>query len=681
MGEPSAFNRRAFEEAFRDFVSHTKIITKNEGLTAIKLYRAQEYALSGILDGLENDIHYFVILKARQLGITTITLLLDLFWCGLYPGLQGAIVTDTDPNKEKLRLLVQEILDNLPPSHPLPVAKHNRNGIVFRAPHAGASPSMIDYLVAGTKKRTGSLGRSRALNFCHMTEAAQYGDEEGWESLKSAFSHRYPARLYVVESTAHGYNLFHNEWEDAVADDIAKKAVFIGWWQHDDYQYERGTPLFQRYGYADLSDDEREVAEIVKTDYGWEITREQWAWYRHRKDPQRRANSEEIDSERAEMVEVEYPSHPEEAFRMSGSPFLPGKVLDESMKTASKRRFKGYTYHFGLQFTAMRRQPVGAARIAQLKVWEEPVPHGRYIVAADPAYGASDTADRFCVEVLRCYSDRLEQVAEFCTTACEPFQFTWVLADLCGWYGSCRWILEIQGPGAAVMTEFRHLQTLLSTGKLAMPGVEPDEEPGIDPATGRPRRPAPSPLANVRTYLYHRPDALSGSYNIHWQTSHTTKPPMMAAFGDYFLMGQLIVNSVQAHVEMKTLVRKGISVEADGNKKDDRPLALAMGVRAWIDWERDELQASGRSYAVEKGRDEADESGNINYMGYVMNAHFQRKATERRDEIRRNRKSNWNWIIFAVVCLSSLPGIADRYGMSRSNVRAIVSGATWRGGP
>src|SRR6266436_849416 len=112
-----AFHRRTFERSFRDFLRHVTILSKDAGYTSFQLYDlpghkgqgVQEYALQSIFDGLDNDVHWFVLLKARQLGITTLSLLLDLFWCAMYPGLQGAICTDTEPNKEKIRLLIIEI--------------------------------------------------------------------------------------------------------------------------------------------------------------------------------------------------------------------------------------------------------------------------------------------------------------------------------------------------------------------------------------------------------------------------------------------------------------------------------------------------------------------------------------------------------------------------------------------
>src|SRR5262249_5562356 len=149
-----------------------------------------------------------------------------------------------------------------------------------------------------------------------------------------------------------------------------------------------------------------------------------------------------------------------------------------------------------------------------------------------------------------CYSDRLVQCAEFCTPTVEPFQFTWIIADLCGWYKNARFILEINGPGEAVMTEFRHLQTLLDTGKIQPHRYEEDTAEGTDDDfRNRGGRRPPSPLLNIRNYLYHRPDAFGAQYNIHWKTNQQNKTAILTQLGDQFMMGKLIINSVYALAE------------------------------------------------------------------------------------------------------------------------------------
>ena len=65
---------------------------------------SQRYFVDCIAEGLNDyDIHYFVILKGRQLGITTICLAFDLYWNFKHKALQGTLVTHNDNTREFMR--------------------------------------------------------------------------------------------------------------------------------------------------------------------------------------------------------------------------------------------------------------------------------------------------------------------------------------------------------------------------------------------------------------------------------------------------------------------------------------------------------------------------------------------------------------------------------------------------
>jgi len=89
---------------FYKFCSELKIETKEEGLKKMgNLLGTQKYVMEEIQKGLAEDIHFFVILKGRQLGITTVSLALDLYWQFTHPGWQGTLVADTEENRDMFR--------------------------------------------------------------------------------------------------------------------------------------------------------------------------------------------------------------------------------------------------------------------------------------------------------------------------------------------------------------------------------------------------------------------------------------------------------------------------------------------------------------------------------------------------------------------------------------------------
>jgi LAGLIDADG-like domain len=501
-------NWDGFQESFMDFIPRPKVQTKDEGLVHLKLYDAQRYFFDEVFDGLRHDVHNFVCAKGRQLGITTGCQLFDVFYAGAIPNIQGVIVFDSDGNKEKFRTLITGVIDTLPETHALPISKggNNRRGLVFQ------NGNMLDYLVAGTKKGSGNLGRSRAYNYGHLSECAYYGDEEAVETFINTLSQIYEYRCYFWESTGNGWNLFSQMWEDAVSDTISQKAIFVTWWRKRTYSYAKGTPLFNRYGWSNLSVDEREAQSDVLKQFGQKITLEQWAWYRHQADPRAVADADPSGDTKRELVGQEHPHTPDMCFRSSGSPFIPGALITPAMARAQKVAFKGYRYYLGDDISTIRLEKVKLVNQAHLRVWQEPSPIGVYIVGADPAYGLSDQGDGFAIQVVRCYADKMVQVAEFCDRNIQPYQFAWILLHLCGMYGDCRYILELNGPGEAVWTELKNLKRRVEDGTLSPPtagfGVAPTEDAA--------EMEARQTYSRVRQYLFRRSDSLGGGgYNYH----------------------------------------------------------------------------------------------------------------------------------------------------------------------
>lgn len=638
MAAPTAWNKakvKAFKAGFLDFLQYAKIASKDlEDFQPIVLYGAQKRFLSEVFTGLENDIHSFVVLKARQLGLSTIVRLLLLYWAFMNPGARIALVYDTDSNKGEARAELQGVLRELPDTHKIPIKKGGDNRDFLEL----ANGSRISYFVAGTKKTRGSsgLGRSRGINVCGCTEMSSWGDIEGLRAFERSLSDIYPNRLYIWESTARGFNIFHDIWTDALADDLTKRTIFIGWWAKESYSHARGTPLFERYGTRPPTDDEQEKIDTVESLYNHKVSMEQLAWYRHQFDPAN-LESDETGAERAgeEIIQQELPWFAEEAWLTTGSAFFPADKLTLAMKDATKAVAKGYRYYMSEEFTATLVEPVRFLRQAQLKVWEEPDPAGVYAVGADPAGGSSETSDRFCVQVLRCYADGIDQVAEFCTPMLTTYQFAWVIAHLCGAYGGpsggARLLLEINGVGMAVLTAFRELEFMLKHGHLPAGAEESGMQNIFD---------------NVRQYMYSRQDSISRSPTaFHWQTSGKNKILILERMRDFVNIGALRVNSIEALQEMQKVTRDGDHIAAEGSAKDDRVMGLALAARAWEEGERRRLILTQRTRENEKARSSMG-PGDLQalFSQQLVSDFFNRQARQRRaleKQAKKGRRYNW----------------------------------------
>jgi hypothetical protein len=565
---------RAWLDPFLDFISHLTIVSKEmesaeSGTTPLLdvLYEAQKIFLRSIAAGLDAGIHSFLFLKARQLGISTISLAADCFWLSVHKQLQGALITDTEANKENFRLLIEHYLTTLPVGLRVPIVKHNRNALVL------GNGSVLSYLVAGTKRGTAGLGRSRGLNFVHATEVSSWGSEEGVASLIASLAQQHPHRLYIWESTAKGYNLFKDLWDDAQSDRLTQRAVFIGWWAKEAYAFARGSREYEEYWDGELDDGESELVEQVFRQYNYRIQPEQIAWHRWMR-------TVRITNE--DTMNQEYPWTEDQAFILTGKSFFPLRRVSEDKKfiEESEAPLKAYQYQMGENFLATELTQVGTTIDADLRVWEEPNANAVYVMGVDPAYGRSDETDRHAIQVCRCYADRLVQVAEYCTTRPETFQIAWVMAHLAGSYKNV-WInLEVSGPGYAVMEELRHLKQLLASGALTSTASAAD----------------PEVFGAVRWYLYHRPDSMSAGYVYNWKTTADNKLTICNQLRDSYTLRQVRVRSIPLLDEMTHVVQDGGKIEASGRKKDDRVMAMALATKAWIEWVRPAMIADNLTY-------------------------------------------------------------------------------------
>jgi len=512
------------------------------------LLGTQTYVMNEIAKGLEEDIHFFVILKGRQLGITTISLALDLYWHFMHPGLQGTLTTDTEENRDMFRTTLAMYMDGLPKEFKIPILAHNRNQLSLK------NRSRIFYQVAGLRAK-GSLGRGKAITYLHGTETSSWGDEEGLASLLASLAETNPDRLYTFESTARGFNMFHDMYTTAKKA-RTQRAIFCGWWRNELYSLDPEGQTYKVYWDGKLTGEEKEWVRDIKKLYGVEINSRQIAWWRWKM-----LEGIKDDS----LMYQEFPPTEDYAFVMTGTSFFSNARCTDAMKKLKKVPYESYRYSFGVNFqdTEVLKS---TERLATLKVWEEPVDTAYYVIGADPAYGSSDWADRFCIQVLRVYADGLEQVASFATSEMNTYQFAWVIAHLAGAYKNSTLNLEINGPGQAVINELRNLKRQAAAMGTAL---------GKD---------LMDVYGNMQNYIWRRNDTMGGlSNSIGWMTTAATKERMLTYMKDYFERGMLDIYDLDTIDEMKTTIRDGSSIEASGRNKDDRVIATALACAAYAE--------------------------------------------------------------------------------------------------
>ena len=555
---------------FYRFCDNLSVETKEDGLKKLThRLGTQTYVMDEIQKGLAEDVHFFVILKGRQQGITTITLALDLYWHFINDGLQGTLVTDTEENKDMFRGTLTNYMDGLPKGFKVPMVAHNRNGLSLK------NRSRLFYQVAGLRAK-GSLGRGKGITYLHGTETSSWGDEEGLASLLASLAENNPKRLFVFESTARGFNMFHDMYVTAKRA-RTQRAIFCGWWRNEFYSADPESNVYKTYWDGKLTPEEKEWTRDVKKLYNVEINSRQMAWWRWKL-------YEGIKDDA--LMYQEFPPTEDYAFIMTGSSFFSNARCTDAIKLAKKIQPDNYRYSFGSNFQDTQVLK-STDRLATLRVWEEPIDTAYYVIGADPAYGSSDWADRFCIQVFRCYADGMDQVAEFATSELNTYQFAWVIAHLAGAYKNSTLNLEINGPGQAVINEMRNLKRQAAAMKTAM---------GKD---------LMDVYASMSNYIWRRNDTLGGPSNsIGWLTTSATKERMLSYMKDYFERGMMQTLSLDLIEEMKTIVRDGGSIEASGRNKDDRVIAAALAAAAFAEQVQPKLVQQGITRLVSMKQEE-----------------------------------------------------------------------------
>ncbi len=563
--------------AFLDFLSRIRISSKEHTEPVpIVPYGSQLLFLEALCDGLDEDIHRITCLKARQLGLTTLLLALDIFWLFVHPGLRGALILNTGTKAMAARDTIIQMLDSLPPGFQIPIKKHNRSTLIL------ANGSQLQYLSAG-RGGNKQLGRSYDFNFIHSSECSSYGDQEGLDTLQASLAQNNPSRLYIFESTALGFNVFFDMCEKA-QEDPTQTFVFIGWWANNIYRFERDSREFEHYwnAHPKLTDYEAETSQQVAQLYGQAIEPEQWAWYRWMS----------TQRSRASLLE-EFPSTELEAFQSTGSTFFNGARIDADSNfiRSNAVTFNAYACELGEHFHRMEISKTLEPESADLRIWEPPVRGAAYVMGVDPAYGSSEEADRTAIEICRCYADKLVQVAEYATPNPTSQQAAWVMAYLAACYDGCMINLELNGPGAAIMQEIKYLKQQVRMGQLKNEMRQVGRSSALD---------------NVRWFLYHRVDSTGGGFAYNWKTTGPLKYTMFNRYRDAYNQDQLIIRSIPLLKEMATLEQDGDKIRAMGRNKDDRAFAMGLATYAWGEWVRPGLMAEQRTFERESARERAE---------------------------------------------------------------------------
>jgi len=548
---------------FYEWAKYLTITSKEKGLMSFspdKWFKGQRYLINAILKEIESnsEVRQFIVLKARQLGITTALQAFDLFWVNAIKGVSLGFLCHSYEARPKLRENLRQLYLGLPKQMKVPLIVDNREMMLF------ANGSQIQFMHISVRENTKqTIARSQALVCLHATEVAFYDSadpqDEVLKSLMISSAKTHPARYIILETTANGFNSFCDRWYDS-KNNPATKCIFIGWYMRDDYRIKKDNPLFKHYSYP-LNKEEKDHVRLVKKLYDIDIDMEQIAWYR-------KTIETDFNGDMNYALQ-ELPWHEDEAFRLTGLKFFDTEtIMDLTKKVNSKKAKHLYIY------ADMKGIYIEEAheKTSNFVMFEPPKDGEHSFIGADPSWGASPDSDRAVISVWKGYKNKIIQVAEFVESNLGVVEFAKLCLFFACFYKNAYLNIEIQGPGQSVLKELQNFKrSMYEIGEIKWNAK--DKEFDISGIQDN--------IRYIKEYLYYRGDSLHRNYVKHWSTTPQTKSSLMASFKSLLKLGMIEPSSKELVQEMNWFIQDGSYLGAESGKHDDRVLASAIAIEFW----------------------------------------------------------------------------------------------------
>lgn len=284
-----------------------KIKTKSGTVVPFRLNDAQRklYAVAKRQQDAGKPVR-LIILKARQLGFSTLTEGLIFHACATRKNVNALIVAHREDATANLFRMSKLFYDELPaPVKPM-LRASNAQELVFENPsklrsEREARPGLRSRIRCATAGGRG-IGRSDTLQCVHLSEYAFWPD--GADRKASTLAGilqavpSLPGTMVVIESTANGFEDFKERWDAAVAGENDFEPVFFAWFENPDYS----MPVVPG---TEWTPEERDLKAA------YQLTDEQLQW--------RRWCIANNCGGSLDMFRQEYPASPGEAFLHSGT--------------------------------------------------------------------------------------------------------------------------------------------------------------------------------------------------------------------------------------------------------------------------------------------------------------------------------------------------------------------------
>lgn len=434
--------------AFGVFCQHfIRIATKDGGAPVAMAWNRIQAQFEGRRTGWD------VVLKARQVGFTTLELARDLFYALTREHVRVVVVVPPHKTRENARRVVEALdymRDRLTEAGVAGVGEW-----VGSTLHLPNGSRLTVYDTGGTKRSAEKVGRGGTHHRVHISELAhlEYGAEILNSILKTIPGPERGGEL-VIESTANGAGgAFYEFWQGAVAGTNGLTPHFFAWFWMPEYQLRAGPGGDDDAPAVAREEVEEELLAAARA-AGAPLTVAQLRWWRQ----------QVAQGGGQDKTLQEYPHDPSSCFLLSGSTYFD--------RNAVKRVEAEARVAVPLTTLELARLAIGAeadarpiapfyTRLAELhrllnrghgailRVWEPPRP-GKYLISVDCAEGgtAESGGDWLVATVL---ARRSRAHVATLRARVTPAEFARWVEKLALAYGEALIVVERNGHGGTVL--------------------------------------------------------------------------------------------------------------------------------------------------------------------------------------------------------------------------------------
>lgn len=285
------------------YIEHCVRITTKEGrISLLKMNEVQREIVSYVEANYGKKAIRLIILKARQMGITTILTAIGYWVASMHSNMRYGIIahraTSSESIYNKCRGYYNMIERELRPE----TMKLSGEGIKFNNERGSGLNSEIMFSTVSE-----SVFRGETINMLHESERAYYeGDIRLIDASIKPCVPRNNTSIHIKESTANGMNYYKEEWDLACKGESDWVPLFFGWNKMREYRRE-------------VSRDFKITEEELKLMQTYGLDMEQIAW--------RRDMIENTFNGDIGLFMQEYPLTPTEAFKSSGGNVISDEII------------------------------------------------------------------------------------------------------------------------------------------------------------------------------------------------------------------------------------------------------------------------------------------------------------------------------------------------------------------